>query len=74
MPARRACVEIYGRAAIRTINHPEVFSQLRDLRWRKRADEILLAKEFEEPDEPAMVVIAAEVAESRVPLHILSGP
>lgn len=74
MLARRTFLKVDGRATIGTIHHSNVFFQLRDLLGRERADEVLLAKEFEETDESAMAVVAAEVVEPRVPLHVLSGP
>ena len=50
-----------------------MLSQFRNLLWRERADEVFLSKELDEPNESTMPVTAAEVAESRVALHVLSG-
>src|SRR2546430_5123614 len=48
-----------------------LFRSLLQLGWRERTDEILLAQEIEERDEPAVAGAAPPVAERRVALQIV---
>src|SRR6185295_14255036 len=74
MTARTTVGQIDWPAAVRAVHNLNVTSQLGDLFWRERADEILLAEEVEEAGEPAVVVRAAEVLEPRRVLHVVGQP
>ena len=63
-----------GPPQLAQFTEPTFSPQLRDLLRRQRTDEVLLAQEVEEADEPTMPVRAIQILEPRGALHVLRSP
>ena len=59
------------RAAVRAVHHLHVALQFLDLGGGQRTDEVLLAKEIEERDQPAVALGAAQILETCAALQVV---